>query len=117
MDEVQHLADRAVVLARGRIVAEGRPDSLGGSTPNDTVISFRVPDPGVFEQLPEDIHRLIASANGEVALRTPEPTRVLGRLCAWALERELELPGLEVTHPSLEDVYLQLTEDAGDDER
>jgi hypothetical protein len=26
----------------------------------------------------------------------------------------MELPGLEVAHPSLEDVYLQLTEDGGD---
>ena len=31
MDEVQHLADRAVVITNGRIVAEGAPDSLGRS--------------------------------------------------------------------------------------
>jgi ABC-2 type transport system ATP-binding protein len=31
MDEVQHLAHRAVVITNGRIVAEGAPDSLGHS--------------------------------------------------------------------------------------
>ncbi len=117
MDEVQHLADRAVVLAHGRIVAEGKPESLGGSAASDTIISFRLPDPRVVDELPENVRRLIAAANGEVALRTSEPTRVLAGLCAWARERHLELPGLEVTRPSLEDVYLQLTEDAADDER
>jgi ABC-2 type transport system ATP-binding protein len=29
MDEAQHLADRVVVIARGRVIAEGTPDSLG----------------------------------------------------------------------------------------
>jgi len=59
----------------------------------------------------------VASSNGEVTIRTTEPTSVLSRLCDWAMERGLELPGLEVAHPSLEDVYLQLTEggrDGGD---
>jgi hypothetical protein len=48
-------------------------------------------------------------------LRTAEPTRVLLRLCGWAVQRNLELQGLQVTQPSLEEVYLQLTEDAADD--
>ena len=30
MDEAQHLADRVAVIARGRIVAEGTPSTLGG---------------------------------------------------------------------------------------
>src|SRR5262249_35687211 len=41
MDEAQHLADRVVVIARGRVIAEGTPDSLGRE--DDAVISFRVP--------------------------------------------------------------------------
>jgi ABC-2 type transport system ATP-binding protein len=42
MDEVQHLADRAVLLTSGRIVAEGTPDSLRGSSLREAVISFRL---------------------------------------------------------------------------
>jgi hypothetical protein len=33
----------------------------------------------------------------------------LARLCGWAAERGLDLPGLEVRGASLEDVYLELT--------
>jgi ABC-2 type transport system ATP-binding protein len=111
MDEVQHLADRAVVLADGRIVAEGRPDSLGARKPPQTVISFRLPPPHAIDELPGELQRSVASHNGEVVLRTPNPTRTLSHLCGWALERDLELRALEVARPSLEDVYLQLTED------
>jgi len=111
MDEVQHLADRAAVIMNGRIVAEGRPDSLGRSGPSQTVISFRLPPGQTLDRLPGELRRLVASDNGEVMIRTPAPTSVLSRLCDWAVEQDVELPGLEVAHPSLEDVYLQLTED------
>ena len=33
MDEAQHLADRVVVIADGRVIAEGTPDSLGRGRP------------------------------------------------------------------------------------
>ena len=78
------------------------------------MISFRLPPGQTLDQLPGELRRLVASHNGELTIRTAEPTSVLSRLCDWALERGLQLPGLEVAHPSLEDVYLQLTEDGRD---
>ncbi len=114
MDEVQHLADRAVVLAGGRIVADGEPDSLGGAARGQTLISFRVSDPETIEKLPVDMRRLAARSDHEIRLRTAAPTSVLLRLCGWAVERNLELQGLEVTRPTLEEVYLELTEEQHD---
>ena len=38
-----------------------------------------------------------------------DPVRVLNELTGWALERGVELAGLEVRKPNLEDVYLELT--------
>jgi hypothetical protein len=35
---------------------------------------------------------------------------ILNALTGWALARDLELVGLEVRRPSLEDVYLELTQ-------
>jgi ABC-2 type transport system ATP-binding protein len=114
MDEVQHLADRVAVIANGRIVAAGRPDSLGRSGPRESVISFRLPGAQTLAQLPYELRRVVESEDGEVTIRTTEPVRVLSRLCEWAVQRDLDLPGLEVVHTSLEDVYLQLTEDGLD---
>ncbi len=114
MDEVQHLADRAVVIAHGRVVAEGRPDSLGGDAPLETVISFGLPPGHGAADLPEAVRHLVGPREGGLVLRTTDPTQVLLLLCGWADAAGVELRALEVARPSLEDVYLQLTE-GGDD--
>ena len=44
-------------------------------------------------------------------LETEEPTRVLHELTAKAIAENRELEGLVVRRPSLEDVYLSLTEE------
>lgn len=75
------------------------------------MISFRLPVAQTLDEFPDELRRVVESEDGEVTIRTAEPVRVLSRLCAWALVRDVELPGLEVVRTSLEDVYLQLTED------
>src|SRR5439155_115383 len=46
----------------------------------------------------------------DLVLETDEPTRVLHELTTAAIERGEELDGLEVRRPSLEEVYLSLTQ-------
>jgi ABC-2 type transport system ATP-binding protein len=45
-------------------------------------------------------------------IRTTEPTKLLHQLTKEALAEGRELEGLSVRRPTLEDVYLLLTEDA-----
>ena len=53
--------------------------------------------------------------NGDrVSIQVAEPVAALHALTGWALERGVDLGRLEVSRPSLEDVYLALT---ADDER
>jgi ABC-2 type transport system ATP-binding protein len=91
LDEAERLADRVAVLRRGEIVAVGPPAELIGAAPA-TEIRYR--------------------ENGrEVVLETDSPTRVLNELTAKALAENRELEGLVVRRPSLEEVYLTLTEE------
>jgi ABC-2 type transport system ATP-binding protein len=105
MDEAQYLADRVAVIAKGRIVAEGPPATLGDRHLARSVIRFR-PPPG---DLPLDIAPIVTTANNELQLTVTDPTRVLHELTSWAVGRGVELEGLEVSRPTLEDVYLDLT--------
>jgi len=90
LDEVEQLADRLAVLREGRIVASGTVQELVGGAPA-TEIRYR--------------------RNGEViVVETDEPTRVLHELTEAAIQRGEELDGLEVRKPSLEEVYLSLTQ-------
>jgi ABC-2 type transport system ATP-binding protein len=91
LDEAEQLADRVAVLAQGRIVASGTPAELTGSV-RATEIRYR--------------------ENGrEVVVETEEPTRVLNEITSRALAERWELDGLQVRRPSLEEVYLSLTEE------
>ena len=112
MDEAQHMADRVAVITAGEIVAEGTPESLvGGETA--TQVSFRLPagtSPGDLPRLDGEV-----DVKGEVVqLSTRRVTQTLYVLTSWAVHRAVELEGLTVLRPSLEEVYLALTGREGD---
>jgi ABC-2 type transport system ATP-binding protein len=109
MDEAQRLADRIVVIAAGRIAADGPPESIGGREQAAALVTFRLPAGITPAELPVPA---VARPDGEVVVETSEPTRVLHVLTGWALDRGIELVGLTVARPSLEDVYLTLTAQA-----
>jgi len=90
MDEAQRLADRVTIIAAGQIVAQGTPEDLGERDAGETTIRYR-------------------SQGQEVVLQTATPVQTLNELTSKALANGEELDGLEVTRPSLEDVYLELT--------
>jgi ABC-2 type transport system ATP-binding protein len=112
MDEAQHLADRVAVLARGRIVAEGAPDMLAGRENGVAVVHFRLPSGVEPAELPLPRDAELEVADGLVSFRTETPTRALAPVINWANARGEELDGLSVTRPSLEDIYLELTDRA-----
>jgi ABC-2 type transport system ATP-binding protein len=95
MDEAQHLADRVIVLADGQIAADSTPAALRamGGPP---VITFR-PPAGSAELPPALRDRTLAGTDDLIALVT------------WARDHHVDLTGLEVSPPSLEDAYLALT--------
>jgi ABC-2 type transport system ATP-binding protein len=105
MDEAQALANRVAVIAKGEIVAEGPPSTLGGRDVARTRIRFRAPDNA---ELPPSMAAWERSGDGH-ELFVDDPVRALHELTGWALERGVELEGLEISRPSLEDVYLHLT--------
>jgi ABC-2 type transport system ATP-binding protein len=113
MDEAQALANRVAIIADGEIVAEGSPGELRGRGGRASLISFRLPSDVGASDLPPVVSAALGDAgpvaNGELRLRTDEPVAILNALTGWALARHLDLAGLEVRQPSLEDIYLELT--------
>ena len=110
MEEAQRLADRVVVISGGRVIAEGTPDSLGREAAEAALVEFRLPADVEPDAIP-----LPAGADRRgrsLAFRTRTPTCDLAPLLSWASVRGIELEALTVSRPTLEDVYLQLTEEA-----
>jgi len=104
MEEAQQLADRVAVIAEGRLIAEGPPDSLGGRSAAGVRIRFVLP-PGLT---PGDLPVAGRVEDNHLVIETAELTRTLHALTGWAMERGLELNGLSVASRSLEDIYLEL---------
>jgi len=48
-------------------------------------------------------------ADGSLEIRADDPTAALHALTGWALEAGVRFETLDVTRPSLEDVYLEIT--------
>jgi len=111
MEEAEALADRLAVIAGGRIVATGTPESIGGREMSEATIRFRLPDDLTVGDLPSgwggSAPRVATS--GSVELTTSDEVRVVHELTGWAIERGVALHGLTVARLTLEDVYLRLT--------
>ncbi len=105
MDEAQVLADRVAVIARGAIVAEGPPGTLAGRDRMRATIRFRAPSgvPGVPDR------GQVRGADGVDVLKVDDPTTTAHQIAGWAVEHGFTFEVFEVSQPSLEDVYLDLT--------
>ncbi|MFJ4816994.1 ABC transporter ATP-binding protein [Streptomyces sp. NPDC088801] len=96
LEEAEALVHRLAVVARGRIVAEGEPGALRERYGTEATVAWTEPD------------------GTPRAERTGTPTRTVAELM-----RRLggEIPGLTVSRPTLEDVYLRLTGQSEEDAR
>jgi ABC-2 type transport system ATP-binding protein len=86
MEEAEALADRVAVVARGRIVAEGTPATLGGRTRALSTVSW-------------------VNGGEPCATSTERPAELVVELVA---RYGGDVPGLTVTRPTLEDIYIDL---------
>jgi len=111
MDEAEHLADRIAVIAAGRIVTQGTPQTLGGRDTLPATISFTLPTVITPQQLPADLQARAERDGDRLVLTSRHPLDHIRQLADWASARGLDLPDLDVRRPSLEDVYLHLTRD------
>jgi ABC-2 type transport system ATP-binding protein len=96
MDEAQRLADRVTIIAAGEIVARGTPEDLGDRESQPATIRYR-------------------EGEREVSVETTTLVQTLHELTGEALRSGQRLDALEVTRPSLEDVYLELTAPPGEE--
>jgi ABC-type multidrug transport system ATPase subunit len=106
--EAEALADRVVVMTRGAVVADADPRRLVQQE-DGVLLRFRLPERFDGAVLPVAAVR----RDGHCEVRSTHPTRDAAMLCAWALDRHIELPFVEIVPPSLRDAYEVLTAETG----
>ncbi|MEO5725314.1 MAG: ABC transporter ATP-binding protein [Ilumatobacteraceae bacterium] len=110
MDEAQALADRIAVVAGGRIIAEGTPETLGGRDRGHTVVEATLPDGVTAERLPDFGDAMVELNDRALRIETSDGVRDANTLTGWSLSTGMTLGRLTVHQPSLEDIYLTLTD-------
>jgi ABC-2 type transport system ATP-binding protein len=108
MDEAEVLADRAAILVGGKIRAQGNPRELVAGEANVTFVEFSLPDGSA--RPPGPLMHGASIEEGVVRIKTADTMRTLHDLTGWALENDVELIGLNVARPSLEDVFIEVTQ-------
>ena len=109
LEEAERVADRVVIIDRGRVVAAGTPAELTSAGPGDE-IRFGAPS-GL------DARGLAAAIGATVTEVTPGEYRVasaptpatVAALTAWLADHDLALADLRAGRQTLEDVFLRLT--------
>jgi ABC-2 type transport system ATP-binding protein len=113
LDEADALCDRILVIDHGSIVAQGTPEGLKQSVSGDAVVltAGETTDPRRVAQVASLLPGASAPAidGRTIEVRVPEGrTLLMGLLRALDAEG-LELDGVELRRPTLDDVFLTLT--------
>ena len=105
IDEAEHLASRLILLAAGRVIADTTPAGLrsqGGAA----TLRYRFPGGAPLTGLPANLAGYLDRDSEVIVVRAHDITTALRDLLAWADSHRLDLAGLEIGPPSLEDAYL-----------
>lgn len=114
MDEAERLADRVVVVDRGRVVARGTPAELTAGGEGRLHFSARpgLDLTGLLAALPDGIG-MVEAAPGRYVAAAPDDAelgpQVIATVAAWCVEQGVRPEGLTLQRRTLEDVFLDLT--------
>ncbi len=109
MHEAHELAGRLLVLAGGRLIAAATPERLRAVS-SHSIVRLPVPEGVDRADLPDALAGRVGSECLELAVDSADVGDVLDVVLGWARTHELDLAGLTVAPPSLEDGYLELTD-------
>jgi ABC-2 type transport system ATP-binding protein len=102
MEEAEKLCDDIAILDKGKVIARGAPHELIETHCQRATLS--VPK-DQFPKNPGDIRGFINERGDRVQIRTENVNAVVGQL----LSKGVDMRGVNVKTPTLEDVFLKLT--------
>ena len=108
IEEAEQLADRVVIVAKGKEVASGSPATLVSSAQKS---QLRFTAPAGLDLAGLAAHEL---RPGEYAIDEEVTPRLVSRLAAWLAERDVLANQIRVQGGRLEDVFLEMTSERGD---
>jgi len=109
LEEAERVADRVVIVDRGRVVGAGTPADLM-ATAGESAVRFAAPPGLAVESLGAAVGASVVEERpGEYRVDAPSSPRLVADLTAWLADHDLPLADLRAGRHRLEDVFLRLT--------
>jgi ABC-2 type transport system ATP-binding protein len=115
MAEAEKMTDRVAILVRGRIAATGTPHELTSTGSSYTKVSVRAERPELFDSnkvfpavsqhLQKDVYEVYYST---------DPVQTVSTILAYFRDSDNNLIDLRVERPSLEERFLEITNEGGE---
>lgn len=111
IEEAERLCDRVAIVDSGKVIAIGTPKELKDRSAGKSTIEITceqaldVPIP----VWPEAISTKVSDNKRHVTVASSHPARTLVEIVKWVDANGFELTDVQLSRPSLEDVFIELT--------
>ncbi len=112
IEEAERLCDRVAIVDSGKVIAIGSPAQLKERSAGKSTISIacdRPLDPATMPEWPEAISSKLTEENKRLTVASAMPARTLVEIIKWVDAQSLGLEDVQLSRPTLEDVFIELT--------
>lgn len=112
IEEAERLCDRVAIVDAGKVIAIGTPTELKEKSAGKSTISIacnRAMDPAAMPEWPEAISSKLTEDNKRLTVASAMPARTLVEIIKWVDAQAFGLEDVQLSRPTLEDVFIELT--------
>ena len=112
IEEAERLCDRVAIVDAGKVIAIGTPTELKEKSAGKSTISIacnQAMDPTAMPEWPEAISSKLTEDNKRLTVASAMPARTLVEIIKWVDAQALGLEDVQLSRPTLEDVFIELT--------
>jgi len=111
IEEAERLCDRVAIVDAGKIIEIGTPREIQQRILGDSMVELVTmsPMPAEVPDFTEQTKRHFSDDRKTITIQSKKPAKTLVDALKWVESANLEIEDIKLKHPTLEDVFIELT--------